>query len=210
MLRPDHFIACCASWSEFWEAAKRLSSTREKGALFERLTQLYLQTVPEYQSELAHIWTLREVPPDVRKLLALPILDEGIDFIARTRHGEFWAIQSKFRSQHDKPLTRKELGTFTSLAFNTCNNIALAVVAHTASKPVSKRHLMRNTTEIGLDRWQSLDQEAWSLIVAKLKGRSAVPNARSPRPHQSAAVAAAKSHFLRNGAVRGRLIMPCG
>ena len=160
MLRSDRFIASCASWSEFWEGTKRLSSTSEKGAVFERLTQLYLQTVPEYQSELEHIWTLREVPLNVRKLLALPTLDEGIDFIARTRHGKYWAIQSKFRSQHDKPLTRRELGTFSSLAFNTCSNIELAVVAHTASKPVSKRHLMRNTTEIGLDRWQSLDQEA--------------------------------------------------
>ena len=110
MLRPDRFIASCASWSEFWEGTKRLSSTSEKGAVFERLTQLYLQTVPEYQSELAHIWTLREVPPHVRKLLALPTLDEGIDFIARTRHGKYWAIQSKFRSQHDKPLTRKRAG----------------------------------------------------------------------------------------------------
>ena len=210
MFRPDRFISSCASWNDFWEGAKRLSSTSDKGAAFERLTQLYLQTVPEYRSELEHVWTLREVPPNVRKLLALPTLDEGIDFIARTRHGEYWAIQSKFRSQHDKPLTRKELGTFTSLAFNTCSNIALAVVAHTASKPVSKRHLMRNTTEIGLDRWQSLDQEAWSLIVGKLKGRSAAPKARTPRPHQRAAVAAAKTHFVRDGAARGRLIMPCG
>ena len=191
-------------------AHQELPTDGEKGAVFERLTQLYLQTTPEYQTELRHVWTLREVPPDVRKLLALPTLDEGIDFIARTRHGEYWAIQSKFRSQQDKPLTRKELGTFTSLAFNTCSNIALAVVAHTASKPVSKRHLMRNTTEIGLDRWQSLDQEAWSLIVGKLKGRSAAPKARTPRPHQRAAVAAAKAHFVRHGAARGRLIMPCG
>jgi predicted helicase len=114
MLRPDRFIASCASWSEFWERIKTLSSTGEKGAVFERLTQLYLQTVPEYQSELADVWTLHEVPPNVRKLLALPTLDEGIDFIARTRHGEYWAIQSKFRSQQDKPLTRKELGTFTT------------------------------------------------------------------------------------------------
>src|SRR6476646_7452134 len=193
MLRPDRFFASFASLSEFWGGAKRLSSTSEKGAVFERLTQLYLQTAPEYQSELEHIWTLREVPPDVRKFLALPTLDEGIDFIARTRHGKYWAIQSKFRSQHDKPLTRKELGTFSSLAFNTCsaNTIELAVVAHTASKPVSKHHLMRNTTEIGLDRWQSLDQEAWSLIVGKLRGRSAVPKVRPPKPHQRAAIAPA-------------------
>ena len=188
----DRFLKSCASWDEFWERAKPLSTTA-KGAAFERLTQLYLQTTPEYVAELEHVWTLREVPAAVRKLLALPVLDEGIDFIARTRHGKYWAIQSKFRSQHDKPLTRKELGTFTSLAFNTCSNIALAVVAHTASKPVSKRHLMRDTTEIGLDRWQSLDQGAWGLVVRKLKGRSAAPKARSPRPHQSAAVTAAKS-----------------
>jgi predicted helicase len=50
------------------------------------------------------------VPPRAQNF-SFPALDEGIDFIARTRHGEYWAIQSKFRSQHDKPLTRKELGT---------------------------------------------------------------------------------------------------
>src|SRR5436190_19739851 len=102
------------------------------------------------------------------------------------------------------------LRTFSSLAFNTCSNIDLAVVAHTSSKPVGKRHLMRNTTEIGLDRWQSLDQEAWGRIVGKLKGRSAArPKARSPQTHQRAAISAAKTHFIRDGAARGRLIMPC-
>ena len=177
VLRQDRFIASCASWSDFWERTKRLPTDREKGAAFERLTQLYLQTTPEYQTELRHVWTLREVPSDVRRRLNLPSRDEGIDLIACTRHGKYWAIQSKFRSQSDRPLNRKELGTFTSLAFNTCSNIALAVVAHTASKPVSKRHLMRNTTEIGLDRWQSLDQgglalNRWKAERPKRKTRS--------------------------------------
>jgi len=206
----DRFITSCSSWSNFWERAKKLPTDSEKGAVFERLTQLYLQTTPEYQTELRHVWTLREVPPAVRRRLDLPSRDEGIDLIACTRHGQYWAIQSKFRSQRDKPLNRRELGTFTSLAFNTCSNIALAVVAHTASKPVSKRHLMRNTTEIGLDRWQSLDEAAWRLIAGKLRGRSARPDVRSPRPHQRAAISAAKTHFVLNGAARGRLIMPCG
>jgi predicted helicase len=206
----DRLIASCASWNEFWERANKLSTDGKKGAAFERLTQLYLQTTPEYRSELRHVWTLREVPPDICKRLDLPPRDEGIDLIACTRHGEYWAIQSKFRSERDKPLNRRELGTFSSLAFNTCSSIALAVVAHTCSKPVSKRHLMRNTTEIGLDRWQSLDQEAWRLIVAKLKGRSARPEARRPKPHQLAAISEAKKHFISDGATRGRLIMPCG
>jgi predicted helicase len=206
----DRLIASCTCWSDFWERTKKLSTKDERGAAFERLTQLYLQTTPEYRAELRHVWTLREVPPDVCKRLDLPSRDEGIDLIACTRHGEYWAIQSKFRSQPDKPLNRSRLGTFSSLAFNTCSNIALAVVAHTCSKPVSKRHLMRNTTEIGFDRWQGLDQQAWRLIVAKLKGRSARPEPRRPKPHQQAAISKAKKHFITDGARRGRLIMPCG
>jgi predicted helicase len=209
MPSPDRFIASCVSSNDFWQRATRLS-TIEKGAVFERLVQLYLQIAPEYRTKLQQVWLLRDVPVDIRRRLNLPNPDEGIDLIARTRHGEYWAVQSKFRSQRDKALNRRELGTFTSLAFNTCNNIALAVVAHTATKPVSKRHLMRNTVEIGLDRWQSLDREVWTLIVEGLKGRSARPKARDPRPHQRAATSAAKAHFLRDKATRGRLIMPCG
>jgi predicted helicase len=207
---PDRFITSCSSWDDFWQRAKKLPTDREKGVVFERLTQLYLQTTPEYRTKLQHVWLLRDVPVDVRRPLNLPGPDEGIDIIARTRTGEYWAIQSKFRSQRDKPLSRRELGTFTSLAFNTCNNISLAVVAHTSSKPVSKRHLLRNTVEIGLDRWQSLDHEAWTLIAGSLKGRSTRPKARSPKPHQRAAISAAKAHFIGDKAGRGRLIMPCG
>jgi Type III restriction enzyme, res subunit len=106
----------------------------------------------------------------------------------------------------DQPLTRRELGTFTSLAFNTCRHIARAVVAHTCTRPVSKRHLMRDTFEIGLDRWQSLD---WTLIVRELRGKSTRPQPRHPRPHQARAISAAKAHFIRDKAARGRLIMPC-
>jgi superfamily II DNA or RNA helicase len=209
MPAPDRFIASCKSWDDFWERATTLSAA-EKGAAFERLVQLYLQVAPEYRTELQHVWLLRHVPVEIRQRLNLPGPDEGIDLIARTRRGEYWAIQSKFRSQRDRPLNRRELGTFSSLAFNTCNNIALAVVAHTATKPVSKRHLMRNTVEIGLDRWQGIETDVWALIVGRVKGRSARPKARDPRPHQRGAISAAKAYFLRDKATRGRLIMPCG
>ena len=212
-MSPDRFIAACKSWDDFWDRTRALSSETEKGRAFERLTQLYLKTAPEYRTKLEHVWLLHEVPAAIRRGLNLPGPDEGIDLLARTRRGEYWAIQAKFRSQRDKPLTRRELGPFTSLAFNTCNSIALAVVAHTCTKPVGKRHLMRNTVEIGLDRWQSLDDEnhlGWNLIVRQLKGRSPRPEPRSPRPHQRAAISAAKAHFIGDNATRGRLIMPCG
>jgi superfamily II DNA or RNA helicase len=210
MPSPDRFIAACKSWNEFFQQVKALPN---RGFVFERLTQLYLQTAPEYKTELQHVWLLREVPADIRKRLNLPAPDEGIDLIACTRRGEYWAIQSKFLSQSDKALTRQKLGTFTSLAFNTCNDISLAVVVHTSTKPVSKRRLLRKTVEIGLDRWQALDQEkcsAWKLVQAKLAGRSARPKARQPKPHQFSAISAAKAHFISARKTRGRLIMPCG
>jgi hypothetical protein len=84
----DRLIASCASWNEFWERTKKLSTDGQRGAAFERLTQLYLQTTPEYRAELRYVWTLREVPPDVCKRLNLPFLDEGIDLIACTRFTE--------------------------------------------------------------------------------------------------------------------------
>ncbi len=47
VLKQDRFIASCASWNDFWQRAKKLPTNGEKGAVFERLTQLYLQTTPD-------------------------------------------------------------------------------------------------------------------------------------------------------------------
>jgi predicted helicase len=106
MLHPDRLIALCRSWDDFWDRVRSLSNT-DKGTAFERLTQLYLQTAPEYRTKLQDVWLLRDVPSNIRQRLNLPAPDEGFDLIARTRTGEYWAIQSKFRSQRDKPLTRR-------------------------------------------------------------------------------------------------------
>ena len=80
----DRFIASCGSWDDFWDRARKLSEA-EKGIAFERLTQLYLQTAPEYQTKLQGVWLLRDVPVDVRRRLKLPgPRDEGIDRLNRT------------------------------------------------------------------------------------------------------------------------------
>src|SRR5262249_42967872 len=182
MNRVDRYIAHCLAWNDFWERTCCLSET-ERSHTFERLVQLYLQTAPEYRTALEQVWLLREVPANIRELLRLSTADEGI-LIARTRHGEFWAIQTKFRSECDQPLTHWELSTFTSLAFQTCQSISLAVVAHTCTLSVAKHH-MRDTVELGFDCWPAAD---WSLIVGALKGESTVPVPRLPRPHQTRAI----------------------
>jgi predicted helicase len=205
--RSDRFIASCNSWDEFYRQASALSND-EKGRHFERLVQLYLQTQPEYHSTLADVWMQRDVPADVRKAINLPQLDEGIDLIARERHGRYWAIQAKFLTANDKRLSRRTLGTFTALTSDTCNNIGLQVIAHTSSKRVGKHHLYRNLREIGLDRWQDAD---WSLIRAAANTTKVkAPKPRPPKPHQLRAIAAAKKHFIDDKAVRGLMLMPCG
>src|SRR5262245_53331738 len=205
MKRTDRFIHDCKSWDDFYQRNNSLPEG-EKGANFERLVQLYLQTRSEYaNNNLTDVWMLRDVPTDVRRELNLPSRDEGIDLIARDVRGKYWAIQAKFRSDPNQPLTRLELGTFISCAFNTCRKIKLAVIAHTCTKPPSKRDLMKNTIEFGLDRWREAD---WSLILKAIEGKSARPKQRSPRKYQKPAIAAAQEHFLRNKETRGRLIMP--
>src|SRR4051794_1910626 len=72
----DHF------WSTFWSTLRQLDSGSKRGAAFERLTQLYLQTAPEYRTQLQHVWLLNEVPESISAHLNLPRVDEGIDIIA--------------------------------------------------------------------------------------------------------------------------------
>ena len=206
MNRTDRYILSCPNWDEFYRRTGSLSKA-DKGRIFERLVQLYLQTTPEYRSILRDVWLLRDVPPKVRQKLKLPLSDEGIDLIARTRRGEYWAVQAKFIGKHDTALGLKRLSTFMHATWNICQNINLAIVAHTSSLPIRKRKLLRDTREIGLDRWLLAD---WSLIVRNLKGKGVRPQPRKPRPDQLRAITAAKKHFIHNKETRGRLIMPCG
>ena len=207
MNRIDRLIVACPNWAALW-AALTTSTEVDTGEAFERLTQLYLQSHAEYRTQLEHVWRVpEEVPPRIRQRLNLPSTDEGIDLLARTHDGKFWAIQCKFRSDTRKPLTYGELSTFTSLAFVTCKDISLAVVAHTCSKPVRKNKYLGNATEIGLDRWLGLTDEDWQGIQAQIKGKLGKLKPGSPRPHQQAAIEAARRHFAKEA--RGRMIMPC-
>jgi len=51
----DDFIASCSSWEDFYQKASLLDN-KAKGDTFERLTQVYLKTSPEYASILKEVW----------------------------------------------------------------------------------------------------------------------------------------------------------
>ena len=205
MTRVDSFIASCSSWEVFYQRLKE-QSRNEQGRVFERFVQLYLETQPAYRLLLSNVWLGRDVPVDVRKAINLPSRDEGIDLIARTKRGKYWAIQAKFYDENET-LTRRRLSTFVACAANTCRDISLLVVAHASLNPIGKRDLYRDTQEMSFDRWMTTD---WSLIVRKLKGKNFRPRPRTPKPHQTLAIKRAKEHFMRDKSARGRMLMPCG
>jgi predicted helicase len=111
-MKPDTVIRNSPSWGELFQRLIPMK-TKEKGDVFERVTQLYLQTHPEYQSKLSKVWMLNDVPKRVRNKLNLPDADEGIDLIAETTGKTYWAIQSKFRSDTNSTLKRSGKSGYT-------------------------------------------------------------------------------------------------
>ena len=94
----DTKIAECRNWKEFRQLAESQRSEKDKGDLFERLTQLYLQTSSSYRTKFKNVWWCNrsELPETIRKKLNLPRSDEGIDLIFETFDGRYWSVQSKF------------------------------------------------------------------------------------------------------------------
>jgi len=67
----------------------------DKGRRFERLIKAFLQTDTTNTPDFAHVWLWGEFP--FRHMLGGS--DAGIDLVARTMDGEYWAIQCKFYAE---------------------------------------------------------------------------------------------------------------
>ena len=210
MLSKAGNLSMMNSWDDFFSYANSLTE-KEKGDTFENLTKLILTTKPEYSSVLKDVWIQREgVPKHIREKINLPSTDEGIDLVAETFSGEYWAIQCKFKGQNQSPNV-KELATFGNLANNYCKNISLTLLVHNGEKGVrKKKYLGENYSEIGLDFWLGLSSEDWGRVNQSAVGKLVRPEPRTPKHHQSEALQSATNHFLKNKASRGRMIMPCG
>jgi superfamily II DNA or RNA helicase len=202
-------IRGCSSWGDIQGKLRDLPN-KEKGDVFEALVKAYLQIEPEYASKLKHVWLHREVPRAVAKKLKLPATDQGIDLVAETNDGAFWAVQCKYRQDTDHSLTWREISTFTGLAFGICRGFTFGIICSTTERIT---HVLRDQERIGfcaLDVWQGLDVGFLTRLLAHLghQPKPLVPT--KPRPHQQEAVKAGRQHFVVKKAKRGKLIMPCG
>ena len=210
-------LSSSSSWSDLNKKLEELTKSGQAkfaGSTFELLVKYYLLTNPRYQSKLKNVWLLNEVKEGIKKKLNLPDQDEGIDLIAETKEGHFWAIQAKYRSDPNETLTlggKGSLATFSNLAFRYCKNITHGLVCTTVNKPPKKIKLIKQVGFETLESFLSLDDnncEEWNLLVARSVGKIIKPQKLEPRPHQIEAIKKTFDYFKSND--RGKVIMPCG
>jgi predicted helicase len=189
-------------------------SERDKGTRFERLIQTFLKTVPWYEGKFRHVWLWNEFP--YRQNIGGK--DTGIDLVAETVEGDFWAIQCKCWDESayiTKPAVDSFLATssktfindrFQTTTFalrlwisttNNWNGEAENTIRH--QNPPVQRINLTDLEEAPVD-WEELDKGIF--------GREARTSKKVLRDHQNRAMENFHEHFKTGD--RGKLIMACG
>lgn len=189
-------------------------SERDKGDRFERLMQAFLQTVPWYAGTFRHVWLWREFPYKQN----LGGKDTGIDLVAQTVEGDFWAIQCKCyaaTASIDKPAVDSFLATSSKQFVNDqqqTTSFALRLWISTTNNWGSEAENAIRHQEPPVQRISLADLENapvdWAALEQGISGAQARQERKQPRPHQQAAITAFHEHFQTGD--RGKLIMACG
>ena len=165
-------------------------SERDKGDRFERLMQAFLQTVPWYEGKFQHVWLWKEFPYKNN----LGGKDTGIDLVAQTVEGDFWAIQCKCydeKARIDKPAVDSFLATSSKQFVNDqlqTTSFALRLWISTTNKWGSEaenaiRHQDPPVQRISLADLESAPVD-WSVLEKGISGAQARQSKKTPRPHQ--------------------------
>lgn len=189
---------------------------KEKGTKFERLMRSWLLTDPRY-NELEKVWLWEEFPG--RKDFGGT--DTGIDLVAKTEMGDYWAIQCKCYAEDaaiDKPAVDSFLATssrtfINEVTFQTTrfsNRVWISTTNHWGS---NAEEAIRNqeppVTRVGMADLESSPVD-WQKLMDGLTGNSALVEGKKPRKHQLDAISKAYTHYIVDGNDKGKLIMACG
>lgn len=189
-------------------------SERDKGDRFERLMQLYLQTDPKYAYQFKHVWMWNEFP--CKKDFGGK--DTGIDLVALTHEGDYWAIQCKCFQESatiDKPAVDSFLSTsgrkFLNEELKTVsfsNRLWISTTNHwggNAEETIKNQH--PPVSRLSLTDLESAPVD-WEKLEKGLHGEQARSKKYPLRPHQQEALDKTHQYFKEN--TRGKLIMACG
>ncbi|SIQ81025.1 Predicted helicase [Chryseobacterium sp. RU37D] len=189
-------------------------SERDKGDRFEKLIQNYFLTDPKYAYNLKKVWLWNEFPG--KKDFGGK--DTGIDLVALTIHGEYWAIQCKCFDEN-ATIDKKAVDSFLSTSSRIFQNEQLQTVGFSQRLWVSTTNkwggnaeeTIRNqnppVTRINLSDLQQAPVD-WDKIENGISGELARNEKKSLRPHQTLALEKTNTYLKDHD--RGKLIMACG
>jgi predicted helicase len=189
-------------------------SEKDKGERFERLMQAYLITDPKYAPKFKNVWLWNEFPGK----LDLGGSDTGIDLVALTHEGDYWAIQCKCYQEHsiiDKPAVDSFLSTssreFKNEQMQTTRFAQRLWISTTNKWGSNATEAIRNqnppVTRINLFDLIEAPVD-WAKLEEGIHGEAARTPKKTLRPHQKEALEKTHEHFKVNS--RGKLIMACG
>jgi len=189
-------------------------SERDKGARFERLMQVYLLTDPQYAYKFKKVWMWDEFPGKND----LGGGDTGIDLVALTINGDYWAVQCKCY-QETSLIDKPAVDSFLSTSSRTFKNEELKTVGFShrlwisttnkwgpnATQAIKNQH--PPVSRIHLNDLQQAPVD-WEKMESGIHGEIARITDRDLRKHQKKALD--KTHDSFKSADRGKLIMACG
>jgi predicted helicase len=187
---------------------------RDKGNRFERLMQGYLLTDPKYSFLFKSVWLWEEFPSKND----LGGNDLGIDLVAITHEGEYWAIQCKCY-QPTSVIEKSSVDSFLSTSSREFrdenqNKTKFSVrlwISTTNNWGVNAEESIRNQSpqvvRIHLTDLQESPID-WEKLENGIHGEQARISSRSLKPHQQQALELTHEHFKTES--RGKLIMACG
>ena len=202
-------------FTKILEKYRKLSySQKDKGSRFERLMQGYLQTDPMYSSKFKKVWMWDEFPSKND----LGGGDTGIDLVALTYDGDYWAIQCKC-FQEGSAIDKPAVDSFLSTSSRTFKNEELKTThfAHrlwiaTTNKWGANANEAIKNQHPPVSRVKLYDLEVapidWEKLENDVHGEQARITTRDLKPHQKTALDLTEKHFEEND--RGKLIMACG
>jgi len=203
------------TFNKILEKYRKISfSESDKGNRFERLMQTYLQTDPKYAYRFKKVWLWKDFPGKSD----LGGGDTGIDLVALTLEGDYWAIQCKCFQENsiiDKPAVDSFLSTssreFKNEALKTASFSHRLWISTTNKWGSNAEEAIKNqnppVTRINLYDLQEAPVD-WEKLDKGIHGEASRTPRKALRPHQIVALDKTHEHFKT--ADRGKLIMACG
>lgn len=189
-------------------------SERDKGARFELLMKKYMLSEPTYEGRFKQIWLWNEFP--YRKDFSGK--DTGIDLVAQTVEGDYWAVQCKCYDEKAY-IDKAGVDSFLSTSSKSFYNENMETVQFAQRLWISTTNNWNGEAEntiknqnpplirISLTDLENSNVD-WDKLVNGEEGKSARKQKKTPREHQNKAISNVNEYFKGND--RGKLIMACG